>query len=223
MNAFVERHQASISSTLACFDRVVITGTLPDICHPRAMAGFLDYHKVRLFDFPRWAEPLREELRANAERIADEAGLTIEFVRKLKALRKEARIKEILAARGDHPGLVHIFSAWSVALSLVIPGGDILCRRDSGNGDKFFCAPDALRPPPRPTSSLGSRARRLPQMARRRIGCACMGPSLAPGPTAPAPLRPHARAYACRGLPASCFALPWRAAHGVLPLVSAVA
>lgn len=111
MNAFVERHQASISSTLACFDRVVITGTLPDICHPRAMAGFLDYHKVRLFDFPRWAAPLREELRANAERIADEAGLTIEFIRKLKALRKEARIKEILAARGDHPGLVHIFSA----------------------------------------------------------------------------------------------------------------
>ena len=100
-----------------------------------------------------------------------------------------------------------------ITLSLVIPGGDILCRRDSGNGDKFFCAPDALRPPPCPTSSLGSRARRLPQMARRRIGCACIGPSLAPGPAAPAPLRTHARAYACRGLPASCFALPWRAAR----------
>ena len=55
MNPFVERHRASISSTLACFDRVVITGTLPDICHPRAMAGFLDYQKIRLFDFPRWA------------------------------------------------------------------------------------------------------------------------------------------------------------------------
>jgi hypothetical protein len=111
MNPFVERHRASISNTLSCFDRVVITGTLPDICHPRAMAGFLDYQKIRLFDFPRWAEPLREELRANAERIAGEAGLTIEFIRKLKAFRKEARIKEILAARGDHPGLVHIFSA----------------------------------------------------------------------------------------------------------------
>jgi hypothetical protein len=52
-----------------------------------------------------------------------------------------------------------------------------------------------------------------PYMARRRIGCACIGPSLAPGPAAPAPLRTHARAYACRGLPASCFALPWRAAN----------
>jgi len=32
------------------------------------------------------------------------------------------------------------------------------------------------------------------------------------GPSAPSPLRPDARAYACRALPASCFALPWRAA-----------
>jgi hypothetical protein len=111
MNPFVERHQGSISSTLSCFDRVVLTGTLPDICHPRAMASFLDYHQIRLFDFPRWAEPLREELRENAERIAAEAGLQIKFIRKLKAFRKEARIKEILAERGDHPGLVHIFSA----------------------------------------------------------------------------------------------------------------
>jgi hypothetical protein len=72
MNPFVERHQASISSTLSCFDPVVVTGTLPDICHPRAMGGFLDYHKIRLFDFTRWAEPLCEELRENAERIACE-------------------------------------------------------------------------------------------------------------------------------------------------------
>jgi hypothetical protein len=80
MNPFVERHQSSISSTFSCFDRVVVTGTLPDICHPRAMAGFLDYHKVRLFDFPHWAEPLREELRKNAERIAAGAGLQIELI-----------------------------------------------------------------------------------------------------------------------------------------------
>ena len=111
MNPFLKRHQASISSTLSCFDRVVVTGTLPDICHPRAMASFLDYHKVLLFDFPRWAEPLRTELRENAEQVAAEAGLQIEFIRKLKAFRKEARIKEILAERGDHPGLVHLFSA----------------------------------------------------------------------------------------------------------------
>jgi hypothetical protein len=32
MNPFVEQHQDDISCVLSCFDRVVITGTWPDIC-----------------------------------------------------------------------------------------------------------------------------------------------------------------------------------------------
>jgi hypothetical protein len=111
MNPFIERHRNEIRGVLSCFDRVVITGTLTDICHARAMGGYLSYHRIRLFDFPRWAEPLRDELRKNAERLAAEAGVQIEFIRKLKAFRKEDRIKAILAERGEHPGLVHIFSA----------------------------------------------------------------------------------------------------------------
>jgi hypothetical protein len=117
MNPFVEQHRDEIGYVLSCFDRVVITGTLPDICHPRAMAGYLSYHGIRLFDYARWAEPLRDEIRANAERLAAEAGLEIEFIRKLKALRKEDRIQGILAERGDHPGLVHIFSAMETCAS----------------------------------------------------------------------------------------------------------
>jgi hypothetical protein len=75
------------------------------------MGRYLSYHDIRLFDYTRWAEPLREELRENAEHLASEAGLQIEFIRNHKAFRKEARIKQILAERGEHPGLVHIFSA----------------------------------------------------------------------------------------------------------------
>ena len=66
MNPFVERHQDNISGVLSCFDRVVITGTLPEICHAKAMGGFLGYHNIRVFDYPQWAAPLREELRENA-------------------------------------------------------------------------------------------------------------------------------------------------------------
>jgi hypothetical protein len=111
MNPFVERHQDKISGVLSCFDRVVITGTLPDIAHAGAVAGYLSYHEVRLFDYPRWAELLRDELRHHAEQLASEAGIEIEFIRHHKAFRKEDRIKAIIAERGDHPGLVHIFSA----------------------------------------------------------------------------------------------------------------
>jgi hypothetical protein len=111
MNPFVDQHQEEVGCVLSCFDRVVITGTLPDICHARAMAGYLGARGIRLFDYAHWAEPLRDEIRANAEHVAAEAGLEIEFIRKLKAFRKEDRIAEILSQRGDHPGLVHIFSA----------------------------------------------------------------------------------------------------------------
>jgi hypothetical protein len=66
MNLFVERHQEEISGALSCFDRVVTTGTLPDIGHAGAMAQWLASRGIRLFDYTPWAEPLREELRQNA-------------------------------------------------------------------------------------------------------------------------------------------------------------
>ena len=110
MKTFIERHAAKIRGTLSCFDRVVITGTLPDICHAGAMATYLGARGIRLFDYPQWAGPFRDELRTHAERLAREQGLEIEFIRR-KNFRKEDRIKKLLAQRGDHPGLVHIFSA----------------------------------------------------------------------------------------------------------------
>ena len=75
------------------------------------MAGYLSYHNIRLFDYPRWAEPPRDKLRDHAEQLAIEAGIEIEFIRRHKAFRKEDRIKAIIAERGDHPCLIHIFSA----------------------------------------------------------------------------------------------------------------
>ena len=41
MNPFVERHRDKVSDVLSCFDRVVITGTVPDIGYADAMAGYL--------------------------------------------------------------------------------------------------------------------------------------------------------------------------------------
>ena len=110
MKLFTDRHARKIRGTLSCFDRVVITGTIPGVCYAAGMTSFLYTNGIRIFDYPKWAEPLREEIRANAERLAQENGLAIEFIRR-KNFRKDKRIKEIIAKRGDHPGLVHIFSA----------------------------------------------------------------------------------------------------------------
>ena len=111
MTLLTERYASQIAGVLSCFDRIVITGTLPGVCFAEGMATYLRVHAIRLFDYPRFAEPLRDEIRQNAERIARENGLEIEFIRSVRAFRKEDRIRAILQKRGDQPGLVHIFSA----------------------------------------------------------------------------------------------------------------
>ena len=110
-NPFVQRHRKKIAGVLSCFDRVVITGTLPEIGYTGAMAGFLRAQGVRLRDYANWAKTLRDEIRSHAQHLAEEAGLEIEFIRSHKDFRKEQRVKEILKQRGRHPGWVHIFSA----------------------------------------------------------------------------------------------------------------
>lgn len=106
-----DRYASVIRGVLSCFDRLLIQGTLPDIAYAGAMTGELNKRRIRIFDFTHFAQPLREAIRDNAERLADEHGLSIEFIRRIKAFRKEDRVAEIVAERGSHPGLVHIFSA----------------------------------------------------------------------------------------------------------------
>jgi putative NADH-flavin reductase len=70
--------------------RVLVFGTLPKICYAGGMTSYLYERKVRIFDYPRFAEPFRDQLRENAERLAAEAGIEIEFIRK-RNVRKEDR------------------------------------------------------------------------------------------------------------------------------------
>ena len=111
MNGLTDRCVHQIAGVLGCPDRVVIQGTLPTACYADGMTRFLSARKIRIFDYAQFTKPLKEGIRENAERIVAEAGLEIEFIRKLKSFRKEDRIQEILKKRGDHPGLVHVFSA----------------------------------------------------------------------------------------------------------------
>ena len=111
MASLLDRYQKQIRGVLSCFDRVIIQGTLPGLCYAAGMTTFLHLRRIRIFDYPRFAEPLRDAIRAHVDTLAQEHGLEIEFVRKLKRFRKEDRIQAILRHRGTHPGLVHIFSA----------------------------------------------------------------------------------------------------------------
>ena len=110
MTLITDRYSQCITTTLSCFDRVMVTGTWVDFGHAHSMAATLTARRIRMFDYTQFAEPLRDQLVDTAQRVAAEAGLEIDSIRQ-KNFRKEERIKEILAQRGDHPGLVHIFSA----------------------------------------------------------------------------------------------------------------
>ena len=132
-----ERYAKVIRGVLSCFDRILIQGTLPDIAYAGAMTRELNKRRIRIFDFTEFAQPLREAIRDNAERLADEHGLSIEFIRRIKAFRKEDRVQEIVAERGTHPGLVHIFSAMESCTSFK-PWHD----KSSG---KTFLKPDTGR------------------------------------------------------------------------------
>lgn len=106
-----ERHRDQIAGVLSCYDRIIIQGTVPGWCYASGMTDYFYKHQLRIFDYPKWAEPMREELRANMERIAGDNGIGIEFVRSRKSFRKEDRVKEILEKRGEQPGVVCILSA----------------------------------------------------------------------------------------------------------------
>src|SRR5260370_22080121 len=106
-----ERHKDQIGGLLSCYDRIIIQGTVPGWCYASGVTGYFYAHEMRIFDYPKWAQPLREELRANMERVAAENRIEIEFVRSRKSFRKEDLVQEVLRKRGEHPGLWCILSA----------------------------------------------------------------------------------------------------------------
>ena len=62
---------------LSGYDRIIVTGTLPGACYAKGMTGFLAARQIRIFDYPRFAEPLRDRVRDRAAALAEAAGMTI--------------------------------------------------------------------------------------------------------------------------------------------------
>lgn len=109
MQLLTETYAEKIHGVIGCYDRVIIHGTLQGFHYPEAMTSYLYAHKIRIFDYPQYAKDLRDKVRINAEQIAKQNNVKIEFIAK-SHVRKETVIQKILKERGTHPGLVHIIS-----------------------------------------------------------------------------------------------------------------
>ena len=106
----VNRYAANMRGVLSCYDRILITGTLPGACYAGGMTSFLYSRGIRIFDYAQFAEPLRDRIRARAQDVCAAAGIEVEHVSK-NHIRKEELVQRVLAQRGDAPGLVHVLSA----------------------------------------------------------------------------------------------------------------
>lgn len=111
MKPLTERYQADLLGVLSCYDRMIITGTLPGACYAGGMTSFLNSRHIKIFDYAKvFADPWRERIRQCAHELADAHGVSIEHVNK-PHIRKEDLVAKVIERRGKHPGLVHILSA----------------------------------------------------------------------------------------------------------------
>lgn len=106
-----DKYADLIYGTLTCYDRMIIQGYIPGWSHAEAMTGYLKANGIRIFDYSSFSQPFTEQILQNAQRIADENDIEIEFIRKLHAFRKDDRIQQIISDTGKTEGLIHIFSA----------------------------------------------------------------------------------------------------------------
>ena len=106
-----DKYADKIYGTITCYDRMIIQGYISGWSYADGMTSYLKSHDIRIFDFSNFSQPLTEHVRQNAQRIADENGIEIEFIRKLRAFRKDDRIQKIISESGKTEGLIHIFSA----------------------------------------------------------------------------------------------------------------
>lgn len=114
MELLQKRYASKISGMLSCYDRVIIKGTLPTVCYADGMTNYLFSHNILIFDYAKFAEPLRDKIRLNAEQLAVKNDLKIEFIRSTKA-RKEDIVKK--NANLEKSGLIYILSAMETCSS----------------------------------------------------------------------------------------------------------
>ena len=96
----IERYGESAARSVLLLRPVVVTGALPGACYAEGMTAFLSARNIRIFDYPRFAEPLRDAIRERAQELAASAGIQIERIR------KEDVVAKVLEKRGS--GWQHI-------------------------------------------------------------------------------------------------------------------
>ena len=110
-SALVERYDDRIAGVLSCYDRVVITGTLPTVCYADGMTRFLNANQHPHLRLPGVCrDAARAGARARRHRWPLKRGSRSSTSARSTSARKRWS-RKVLEQRGEHPGLVHVISA----------------------------------------------------------------------------------------------------------------
>ena len=58
--SLLDKHKDRIPGVLHCYDRIILIGTLPQFCYAEGMTSYLYSKHIRIFDYPKFAQPFRE-------------------------------------------------------------------------------------------------------------------------------------------------------------------
>src|SRR4051794_33235838 len=150
--SLTERYDERIAGVLSCYDRVVITGTLPGVCYAEGMTRYLRANGIRIFDYPQFAMEQRDRVRDCAASLAFESGVTIEHIAK-SHIRKEDVVARVLEQRGDHPGLFTSSRPWKPAMPINPGTTSRRTRPSSGRTAARACTPTSIAPGRTPGSA----------------------------------------------------------------------
>jgi DNA-binding MarR family transcriptional regulator len=110
MEPFTTKYSHQINFSLSCYDRIVLTGNLPEISYAQGMTSHLYSKGIRIFDYAKYAEGMRDQIRNQIDSVSNDSGVAVHYLKKA-GIRKESLVADILKERGDHPGIVCILSA----------------------------------------------------------------------------------------------------------------
>src|SRR6266536_369975 len=105
VESFLQQYPDEVVGVLSGLDRIVYRGTFRSISYVEGMAKFLSSQGVLLKHFGHFAESCTRRLKQGVEKLAEAAGLEVQYIASAAAS-KEERALEIASAREVQEGLI---------------------------------------------------------------------------------------------------------------------
>lgn len=107
---FHQKYNDIIQGTLSCYDRMIISGTMPGWRYPGAMKSFLLKKKLKFVDYPKFAKTIGEKIRSQMESISKKSEVPIVYIKSPRKVNKENYVRNIITEKNLKQGVVAIFS-----------------------------------------------------------------------------------------------------------------